>query len=233
MVPVEDYVDSILRMVLRSVHSLLSCVRMTSVLSELTMITTLSLKKHHIAAVLAVIALLSYTFTLKREHNSADTGILTAVAAEQTQNYRMFLKLDTVPGESTDLQHRAEIEIDSYAWSVSRGMAASKPTMDGLKITMPVNKASGRVMLYTAGGLKISRAVLSVRRNGSTDDFLRWILTDAYPVSYQTVGNIHGDGVTDQVTFTAGKVEVEYRPTDGSALVKAGWDQRTGKSVSY
>ena len=66
--------------------------------------------------------------------------------------------------------------------------------------------------------LKISRAVLSVRKNGSNDDFLTWILTDAYSVSYQTVGNTHGDGVKDQVTFTAGKVEMEYKPTDLSLI---------------
>lgn len=196
------------------------------------MTSTHTLKKHHVALVLVAFALLSYAYALTRDRVS-DSGMLTAVAAEQAQNYRMFLKLDTIPGESTDAQHRTEIEIDSFAWSVSRGMAAAKPTLDGLTITMPVNKASGKIMLYTAGRLKIARAVLSVRKNGSNDDFLRWILTDSYAVSYQTVGNTHGDGVKDQVTFTAGKVEVEYKPMDGSALVKAGWDQRTGKSVGY
>lgn len=197
------------------------------------MTSTRTIKKYHVALALVAFAVLSYAYAFTRDSAIRDSGILTAVAADQAQNYRMFLKLDTVPGESTDAAHRGEIEIDSYAWSISRGMGAGKPSIDGLKVTMPVNKASGRVMLYTAGGLKITRAVLSVRKNGSNDDFLKWILTDAYPVSFQTVGNIHGDGVTDQVTFTAGKVEIEYRPADGSALVKAGWDQRTGKSVSY
>jgi len=197
------------------------------------MTSTRSIKKHHVASLLAAFALLSYAYAFTRDSAATDSGILTAIAAGEAQNYKMFLKLDTIAGESGDAAHRGEIEIDSYAWSISRGMGAGKPSIDGLKVTMPVNKASGRVMLYTAGGIKITRAVLSVRKNGSNHDFLKWILTDAYPVSYQTVGNIHGDGVTDQVTFTAGKVEIEYRPTDGSALVKAGWDQRTGKSVSY
>lgn len=191
------------------------------------------LRKHHVALILATIAFFSVMYTFIRESTIAETSILTAVAADQATNYRMFLKLDTVPGESSDAQHKAEIEIDSFAWAVTRGMGVPKPTLDSLKVTMPVNKASARLMLYTAGGLKISRAVLSVRRNGSSDDFLKWILTDVATVSYQTVGNIHGDGVTDQVTFVPGKVEVEYRPADGSAPVKAGWDQRTGKSVSY
>jgi type VI secretion system secreted protein Hcp len=194
------------------------------------MICTLS--KSRVAIALVAFAFLSYAYAMTND-TSVESGILTAVAADQAQNYRMFLKLDTVPGESADGVHKGEIEIDSYAWSISRSMGAAKPTLGSITVTMPANKASGRLMLYTAGSLKISRAVLSVRKNNSNEDFLKWILTDVNPVSYQTVGNIHGDGVIDQVTFAAGKVEVEYRPTDGSALVKAGWDQRTGKSVSY
>jgi type VI protein secretion system component Hcp len=79
------------------------------------------------------------------------------------------------------------------------------------------------------------RVVLSVRRAGSDQDFLKWILTDARVASFQTVGNIHGDGVQDAVTFVFSKIEVEYRQTlpDGSlgTTVRAGWDQRTNKAV--
>lgn len=182
---------------------------------------------------LAAFALVSAGYAFVRDSAATDSGILTAIAAEQSQNYRMFLKLDGIAGESADLQHRNEIEIDSFSWDVSRGVGAGKPTLGQLTFTMPVNKASGKVMLYTAGGLKISRAVLSVRKSNGTTDMLQWILTDAMPVSYVTVGNTHGDGVMDQVKLNAGKVEVEYRPMDGSAVVKAGWDARTGKSVGY
>ncbi len=214
-------------------HSSAACVRMIVVLSDLSMMPASSIRKYHVALFLLACALTSYAFALTRDSADEDVGVLTAVAADQAANYRMFLKLDTIPGESADAQHRTEIEITSFAWSESRAMASAKPTLDGLQITMPTNKASPRLMLYTAGGLKISRAVLSVRKNNANEDFLKWILTDAYPVSYQTVGNVRGDGVTDQVTFTAGKIEMEYRPTDGSPVVKAGWDQRTGKSVPY
>lgn len=197
------------------------------------MTSTRFIKKHHIALFLAAFALLSSAYAFTRESAALDSGILTAVAAEQAQNYRMFLKLDTIAGESADAQHRNEIEIDSFSWGASRNAGAGKTTLGELTFTMPTNKASAKVMLYMAGGLKISRAVLSVRKNGKPDDFLKWILTDAYAVSYQTVGNTHGDGVVDQVKLSAGKVEIEYRPADGSAVVKAGWDQRTGKSVGY
>jgi type VI secretion system secreted protein Hcp len=158
--------------------------------------------------------------------------VLTAVAAGD-QRYEMFLKLDTIPGDSTDQKHKAEIAVDSFAWGETRGMGAGKPSMDGLVVTLPANKASPKLFLYTAGGLKISRVVLSVRSAGAGSDMLRWILTDAQIVSYKTVGNTHGDGVMDQITLVPGKIEVELLPSDGSAPMKAGWDQRTGKSVGY
>lgn len=194
-------------------------------------IAHLSLRKLQVAAVLAGILLLSGVYTLL-SRESSPASILTAVAAGD-QRYEMFLKLDTIAGESTDLKHRGEISVDSFAWGESRSMGATRPTMDGIKITMPANKASPRLFLYTAGGLKVGRAVLSVRMAGSATDMLKWILTDSQIVSYQTVGNTHGDGVMDQITLVPGKVEVELVPGDGTATVKAGWDQRTGKSVAY
>jgi type VI protein secretion system component Hcp len=100
---------------------------------------------------------------------------------------------------------------------------------------MPVSKATSRLLLYGASGLKISRAVLTVRIAGKDQDFLKWILTDSQIVSYQSVANTHGDGLSDQITLIPGKVEVEYRePLSNGSLgdtVRAGWDMRTGKSV--
>lgn len=197
----------------------------------------LSSKKQYLAAALAAVALLSYMVAAMSEkqsrHTEASVGVLTAVAATSDSGYEMFLKLDTIAGDSSDQKHKNEIEIDSFAWGETRGVGATRPTMDGLKITMPATKVSPRLFLYTAGGLKIPRAVLSVRRAGSDVDSLKWILTDAQITSFQTVGNVHGDGVTDQITLSPAKIEVEYLPEGGGASVKAGWDQRTGKSVGY
>lgn len=165
-------------------------------------------------------------------HEDAPHGVLTAVAAGD-QGYEMFLKLDTIPGDSTDQKHKAEIVIDSFAWGESRTPGATRPAMEGMVITLPANRTSPRLFLYTAGGLKIGRAVLSVRKSGASTDMLRWILTDSQIVNFKTVGNIHGDGVNDQITLAPGKIEFEYIPADGSKTIKAGWDQRSGKSVSY
>ena len=195
------------------------------------LITSLPIRTFQIAALLVAALGCAAVFSLL-SGSDEPIGVLTAVAAGD-QRYEMFLKLDTIEGDSTDQRHKAEIIVDSFAWGETRSMGAAKPTMDGLIATFPVGKASPRIFLYTAGGLKVSRAVLSVRRTGSSSDMLRWILTDVKIVSYKTVGNIHGDGVTDQITLVPGKIEIELEPSDGTPTVKAGWDQRTGKSVGY
>lgn len=191
------------------------------------------ISKVQLAALLVIAALAGSLFALMRDRSDG-VGILTAAAAIDTSGqlqYNMFLKLDGIPGESPDSKHKNEIAVDSFSWSADRA-PGGKPGFNAMTVTMPVGKASPKMFLHTAGGLKITRSVLSVRRAGSSDDFLKWILTDSLITSYKTVGNTHGDGVMDQVTLVPGKIEVELKPADGSATAKAGWDLRTGKSVS-
>lgn len=182
---------------------------------------------------LAFIATFALAFVAYGRFSDDSVRMLTAVAATQSSDYEMFLKLDTLGGGSTDTRHRDEIVIDSFSWGETRSQGATRPTMEGLTVTLQNGKASPRLFLYTAGGLKISRGVLTVRRAGTNDDFLVWTLTDSQIVSYKTVGNTHGDGVQDQIVIVPGKIEVSLKPSDGSAVQKAGWDQRTGKSVGY
>ncbi len=194
---------------------------------------TLSSQKLQIVAVLLAVAIGVIIVARYVSAARSPEGMFSAIAASESGDYEMFLKLDTIAGGSVDNKHRDEIIIDSFAWGETRSQGATRPNMDGLTVTLPAGKASPRLFLYTAGGLKISRGVLSVRRAGSNDDFLKWILTDSNIVSYRTVGNTHGDGIMDQLVIVPGKIEFELKPSDGTAVQKAGWDQRTGKSVAY
>ncbi len=193
------------------------------------------IKKQHVALALALVAGLSYAYSLsidRREHMNANVaGIVTALAKDVTGGeYEMFLKFDTIAGDSTDTKHRAEIVVDSFAWNQNRAMTAGRPTMNGFTVTMPYNAASPKMFLYGASGTKLPRVVLSVRQHGAGQDFLKWTLTQAQIVSYQTVGNTHGDGVEDQITLTFAKIEADYHPSlpDGTLgeAVHTGWDQR-------
>ncbi len=147
----------------------------------------------------------------------------------------IFLRVDGITGEADEDRHQNDVLVDSYSFSTARNPSAATPTMTDFLVTMPANKASAKLMVYAAGSVNVPKVVLSVRRKGATVDFMKWTLTDAFVSSYKTVGNLHGDGVQDQVGFAFGKVEAEYRQVlpDGNygAAVKSGWDRRSNKPV--
>src|SRR5262249_2781713 len=157
----------------------------------------------------------------------------------------MFLKIDGIPGESTDAKHKDEIDILSYTWgeslpaapSTSSGMATAKVTMQDFHFAMRVNKASAQLFLACASASRLKNDVLTVRRSGAgTPEFLKWTLSDISVASYQTAADVPtGDAPIDQVNLRFMKIEVEYRPVkpDGSldAPVNAGWDLSMNKQV--
>ncbi len=197
------------------------------------------LKKQYIAILFAALALLSWRFdavsTTRASISREFSHIPFALAKDDrvAGPLSMFLKADSLQGDAQDQRHKGEIEIDSYAWQMKRSMGANKPSMENFVVTMPSGKALPRLFLNAAGGLRLQKVVLAATTPGASGDFMKWTLTDAAIVSIKTVGNIHGDGLSDQVEFAFGKIEVEFVPSDGSAVQKAGWDQRTGKSVGY
>jgi len=152
----------------------------------------------------------------------------------------MFLKIDGIPGESSDASHKDEIDLLSYTWGESQtqpatpsgtgGRANSQVTMQDFHLTMHVNKASAKLFLACANQAHIKNAILTVRRPGAGAlEFLKWTLTDVTVASYQTTSNIPtGDPPTDQVSLRFAKIEVEYKSTkpDGSldAPINASWD---------
>lgn len=184
---------------------------------------------------LVLVAALSFIISESRDHfmRASFSSLPMAIAkdARVTGDLEMFLKIDGISGDSVDQDHKGEIAVDSYAWEESRPMAAQKPTMQVFTVTLPAGRASPKLFLHVAGGVKISRAVLSVRRKGGNQDFIKWTLTDTVISSYKTVGNTRGDGIAEQISFTFGKIETLFVPDDGSVAQKAGWDLRTGKSV--
>lgn len=158
----------------------------------------------------------------------------------------MFLKIDGIPGESTDASHKDEIDIFSYTWGESQpetaaagpgGLSTGKSTMQDFHFVMRVNKASPKLFLACANGARIKNALLTVRRSGGNPvEFLKWTLTDVAVASYQTAASVaSGEAPTDQVSLRFTKIEMEYTPVkpDGSlgAPIKEGWDLAMNRSA--
>jgi type VI secretion system secreted protein Hcp len=155
-----------------------------------------------------------------------------------------FLRIDGIPGESTDDKHKDAIDVESWSWGATQvgttaggTGGAGRVSIQDFNFVARTNKASPILFLSCASGKHISKAVLTARKSGGQqEEFLTLTLSDLLISSYQTAGSETADTVPlDQVSVNFTKVEFEYRTqkADGSlaAPVKTGWDVKQSKAV--
>jgi type VI secretion system secreted protein Hcp len=155
-----------------------------------------------------------------------------------------FLKIDGVPGESTDDKHKGEIDVESWSWGETQsgtsaaggGGGAGKVSMQDFHFVMRLNKASPKLMLACATGEHLKSATLVCRKaGGDQQEYMKIVMSDLLVSSYQTGGS-SGDVVPiDQISLNFSKIEYEYKPqkADGSldSPVKTGYDLKLNKKV--
>jgi type VI secretion system secreted protein Hcp len=156
-----------------------------------------------------------------------------------------FLKIDGIEGESQDSKHKQEIEIQSFSFGATQtgsfaaggGGGAGKVHMQDFHFTVPVNKASPKLMLACASGQHIKKAVLTVRKAGKEQqEYLKYTFSDILVSSYQTGGGGGDVMPVDQISLNFAKIEQEYKEqkADGTLAgsVKAGWDLKQNKEAA-
>jgi type VI secretion system secreted protein Hcp len=137
-----------------------------------------------------------------------------------------FLKIDGIQGESKAVQHKNEIDIESFSWGAMQsgtfaaggGGGAGKVSMQDFHFTMGVNKASPTLFLTCARGDHVKDAILTCRKAGKKQqEFMKVTMSDCLVSSFQTDG--HGGGnvtPTDQISLNFAKIEVEYKEHDAT-----------------
>ena len=155
-----------------------------------------------------------------------------------------FLKIEGVPGESTDAAHKQEIDVLSWSWGETNtgdfaqrgGGGAGKVSMQDFNFTMKVCKATPKLMEACASGKHLTGATLTCRKAGDTpQEYLIVKFTDLLVSSYQ-MGGSEGEVVPiDQVALNYSKIEFDYKEQkpDGSlgGSVKAGYDLKLNQKV--
>ena len=140
-----------------------------------------------------------------------------------------FLKFDGIKGESTDVKHKDEIDVESWSWGETHpgsaapggggGGGAGKVSMQDFQFVMRLNRASPRLMRACATGQHIKLATLSARKAGKgQQEYLTFKFHDVLVSSFQTGGSEDAVVPADSVSFNFAKIEVEYKPqkADGS-----------------
>lgn len=154
-----------------------------------------------------------------------------------------FLKIDGIPGESTDARHEGEIELESFSWGASRaggtpggGGGAGKVQVEDLLVTMPVSTASPALMLACATGKHHRSGTLAARVAGNgQQDFLSYTFNDLIITAYRASGTSPSDVVVDQVSLSFARLRMSYRAqrADGTWAdpVETGWDVTESTSL--
>lgn len=155
-----------------------------------------------------------------------------------------FLKIDTIEGESHDTKHKDEIEIQSFSFGANQsgsfatggGGGSGKVHMQDFHFTMPLQKASPKLMLACSTGQHIPNAVLTCRKAGKDQqEYLQIKFSDVLVSSFQSGGSAGGDVLpVDAISFNFAKIEYVYKEqkADGTlgGTTKAGFDVKTMKA---
>lgn len=157
-----------------------------------------------------------------------------------------FLKIDGVPGESTDEKHKDWIEILTYnngvtqpgSGSSSSGGArsAERCNHNDFVITKVLDKASPKLSLMCCNGTHIKEIKLELcRATGDKQKYMEYKLSDVIVSAVSASGSPGGDSLPmETVNFNYGKIDWVYTATDhktGKAAgdVKSYWDLTTNK----
>jgi type VI secretion system secreted protein Hcp len=159
----------------------------------------------------------------------------------------MFLKIDGIPGESTDAKFQKEIVLDSFSWGETNtgahigaggGAGAGKVSMQDFHFTARVSVASPKLMLACAQGQHIKDAVMSVRKAGEQKEgnaaFLTYSFQGVVITSVQEAGDT-SDIPLDSVSFAFQKIDVMYKEQTATGAVGAtsefAWDLAANKKI--
>lgn len=158
-----------------------------------------------------------------------------------------FLKIETIPGESTDSKHANWIEVLSYSHGVSQlssgsassGGARSSSRCDhtDFSIVKTLDKASPLLNLSCCNGEHISKVNLHLSRaTGDKQVYMKYEMEDVIVSSVRPGGSSKGgDSLPlEEVSFNYGKISWTYTETDhktGKAKgdIKKFWDLTVNK----
>ena len=141
----------------------------------------------------------------------------------------MFLKIDTIDGETTDKEYVKTkcIDVLAWGWGVSNsgtthmggGGGSGKANFQDLSVTKYVDSASHALLGGCATGEHYATASLVVRKSGKTPQpYLQIEMKEVMVTSVSTGGSGGEDRLTENISLNFAEVKFTYKPQkpDGS-----------------
>ena len=156
-----------------------------------------------------------------------------------------FLKIDVIPGESTDDKHKEWIELLSFSHGVSQvasgasssggSLSAERCDHQDFSVVKTLDKASPKLALFCCKGEHINEITVELcRAGGDKQKYMEYKMSGVIVTSARPGGSAQGGEALplEEVTFNYGKIEWTYTETAGGELggkVEANWDLITNK----
>ena len=146
----------------------------------------------------------------------------TIVATEAAAALDIFLKVETIKGESQDAKHPGEIDVLSWSWGVvgptsqPRQPACATP----LRVLKNVDAATPQLVASAALNTTLPSATLTVVKTGAEPfEFLVITLHGVQVTSVQDGASTAGSTASEQLALGFASATVQYTPQkpDGSA----------------
>jgi len=138
-----------------------------------------------------------------------------------------FLKIDGVPGESTDAKHPGWIELESYSHGLSQpssgaqssggARSAERTTHEDFTVVKPLDKATPKLALFCCRGDHIPLITMELcRATGDKQLYMKYVLSDTIVSAVRPGGSARSEDLLpmEEVGFNYGKIEWEYTETD-------------------
>ena len=151
----------------------------------------------------------------------------------------MYLKIETIDGETTDKEMVKVKAIDLLAWSwgvsnsgtthMGGGGGSGKANFQDISVTKYIDSGSHALLNACATGEHFTKAVLTVRKAGKTQQpYVTITMEEVMIVAVSTGGSGGEDRLTENVTLNFAKVKFEYFEQDDKGNVS-----KTAKPMTY
>jgi type VI secretion system secreted protein Hcp len=150
---------------------------------------------------------------------SGGFGTDTGAAQPGGPSADIFLKLDGIPGDSTDAQHKGEIDVEAVAYGTKR---SGNRRIATIRIDKVYDSSSPKLLAASATGRHIKNATITFRLSGAPADsaFLTYHLSNVLVSSYEQ-GGANSDqkalgSLEEEIGLTATHLQAVERSIDSS-----------------
>ncbi len=160
-------------------------------------------------------------------------------------SFDMYMKVEGIPGESTDDAHTDWMELLSYSQGLSQAVSGTSGTggrtggradFQHFSITKEIDSGSPDLAIYCASGKHIPKIEIELcLATENKHVFMKYVMEDVIVSSvFQKAGNGSEENrPTEMVTFAYGKLVWEYTPVDQMGVTGAAstrtWNLETNK----